>query len=246
MDKALGKRGPKLDDRTLKLASILRAFPIPPSWDADAAGKLDNPMYANDRYGCCVISGRAHQTRRFERLEHHGQYIPQISDREVLDQYFLESGGYDAGLYVLDSLCHWRRHGWIAGGRREHIMAFASVDWDSKVLVKAACVSKCGLGVGLGLPRTAERQFDAGKPWIIAARTGDGEPYSWGGHYVYIVAYSALYLTCVTWGRRQKMSWPFFQRYCDEAYGIVDRPDGTKIDIPALDAYLEQRSPVVA
>jgi hypothetical protein len=27
---------------------------------------------------------------------------------------------------------------------------------------------------------------------------------------------------CVTWGRKQQMTWAWFDRYCDEAYAIFD------------------------
>jgi hypothetical protein len=73
--------------------------------------------------------------------------------------------------------------------------------------------------VGLALPLSAEGE-DA---WTVPAggAYGDGSPGSWGGHCVPIVAYSPLTLTCITWGQRLKMSWNFFEDYCDEAYAVL-------------------------
>jgi hypothetical protein len=27
---------------------------------------------------------------------------------------------------------------------------------------------------------------------------------------------------CVTWGRKQQLTWAFVDKYCDEAYAIID------------------------
>jgi len=39
---------------------------------------------------------------------------------------------------------------------------------------------------------------------------------------VYIYEYDDVGPTCMTWGYRQKMTWAFFEKYCDEAFGIID------------------------
>ena len=47
---------------------------------------------------------------------------------------------------------------------------------------------------------------------------------------------------CVTWGRKQQMSWAFLVKYCDEAYAIIDAIDTAKkkrgLDAGKLDAFL--------
>jgi hypothetical protein len=30
-------------------------------------------------------------------------------------------------------------------------------------------------------------------------------------------------LTCITWGQLKKMTWPWFAKYCSEAYGLVSK-----------------------
>jgi hypothetical protein len=34
---------------------------------------------------------------------------------------------------------------------------------------------------------------------------------------------STGFLTCITWGQLKKMSWPWFAKYCSEAYGLVSK-----------------------
>lgn len=78
-----------------------------------------------------------------------------------------------------------------------------------------------GLYTGFALPLSAQRQA----VWDVPAggAKGKGEPGSWGGHATSLVAYDARGLTCVTWGALQRMTWPFFKTYCDEAYAIVSQ-----------------------
>ncbi len=78
-----------------------------------------------------------------------------------------------------------------------------------------------GLYLGLGLPLTAIGQ----RVWSVVAgdpRTNPSmQPWSWGGHAVEVVAYDEHGLTCVTWGALQRMTWAFFDAYCDEAFAIL-------------------------
>ena len=82
--------------------------------------------------------------------------------------------------------------------------------------------------MGEGLRRQcAQSEFEAAKPWAAVSGPGSS-PGSWGGHYVYVTGYTPLGPTCVTWGRKQRMSWAFFGKYCDEAYAVIDALDTLK------------------
>ena len=223
----LGKRPPKRDRRTLQLRSILRGpVTVPEEYDFDTAHTaVPTPVYANDRFGDCVIAGRAHQTLRFELVEQ--RKMISISDADVVREYFLETGGRDTGLVVLDSLRRWRSRGWVAAGDRYFILAFAEVDRAAAAEVKRTVFTDLGVGLGLALPATAQREFDAAKPWVTTTGAGSTAG-SWGGHYVYVTGYTRLGPTCVTWGRKQRMSWEFFSKYCDEAYAVIDALDTAK------------------
>jgi hypothetical protein len=53
---------------------------------------------------------------------------------------------------------------------------------------------------------------------------GDGaeaEPYSWGGHALYMTGYDAQHVGFITWGQRQKATWDWFHRYVDEAFAFI-------------------------
>jgi len=52
---------------------------------------------------------------------------------------------------------------------------------------------------------------------------GRGAPGSWGGHAVNVVAYEPQRLTVITWGAKKRMTWTFWDAYCDEAYGILTK-----------------------
>ena len=238
----LGKKPAKRDRRNLQLKAILRApVKVPDEYDFDTAHVgVATPVFANDRVGDCVIAGRAHQTLRLELIEQ--QKVIKITDGEVLKEYFLETGGPDTGLIVLESLKRWRKRGWIAAGDRYFITAFAEIDRGAPSEVKRSVFTDLGVGLGLSLPLTAQKEFGAGKPW--AATTGPGSsPGSWGGHYVYVTGYTMLGPTCVTWGQKHRMSWKFFGKYCDEAYTVIDAIDTPKkrrlLDLRKIESFLD-------
>jgi hypothetical protein len=238
----LGKKPPKRDKRNLQLKSILRApVAVPDEYDFDTAHSgVPTPVFANDRLGDCVIAGRAHQTLRLELMEQ-GEVI-RITDGEVVREYLLETGGGDTGLIVLDSLNRWRKRGWIAAGERYFIAAFAEIDRGVASQIKQSVFTELGVGLGLWLPTSAQYEFDAGKPWATVSGPGSS-PGSWGGHYVYVTGYTTLGPTCITWGRKQRMSWAFFRTYCDEAYAVIDALDTPKkrrsLDRSKIERFLQ-------
>src|SRR6266576_2135373 len=238
----LGKAKARRDPRNLKLKAILRAaVKVPDEYDFDTSHSgVPTPVFANDRFGDCVIAGRAHQTLRFELVEQ-CKVIP-ISDSDVVREYLLETGGKDSGLVVLDSLRRWRRRGWVAAGQRYFVTAFAEIDRGAANQVKQAVFTELGVGLGVSLPITAQFEFEAGKPWATVTGAGSA-PGSWGGHYVYVTGYTSLGPTCVTWGRKQQMSWGFFRKYCDEAYAVIDATDTPKkrraLDRSTIEQFLD-------
>src|SRR5258706_6937021 len=121
----LGKASVQKDKRNLKLVTLLKAGPaLPASYDFDITHPgIPTPMFGNDTHGDCVIAGRAHQTLRFEDIEQGS--VLMISDKDVLKEYFKETGGPDTGLVVLESLKEWRHGGWRVGKRSYKIQAFA-------------------------------------------------------------------------------------------------------------------------
>jgi hypothetical protein len=236
-----GKRKARRDDRNLMFAALLKAPPVlPAEYDFDVVHHgIPTPMFGNDEYGDCVIAGRAHQTLRFEKAEQ--DKLIKIGDNDVLREYFNQTGGVDSGLVVLDSLKEWRSKGWLAAKRRYKIKAFAQINRARRAEIKRAVFMDLGVGLGLSLPDAALTQFYAGKPWAVTGGKA-GKPNPDNGHYVYVPGYTKSGPVCVTWGRKQQMTWPFLAKYCDEAYAIIDAIDTKKkkraLDGAKLDAFL--------
>lgn len=237
----LGKAPAKRDDRNFRFAALVKAPPkVPAEYDFDLKHPgIPTPMFANDEYGCCVISGRAHQTLRFELLEQKKKLG--IADKEVLAEYFRQTGGEDTGLIVLDSLKLWRKKGWKAARKPYSIRAFSEILPFDHASMRQAVFLDVGVGLGLSLPLTAQAQMQAGKAWDVAKGRG-AAPNSWGGHYVYVPGYTKKGPVCVTWGRKQQMTWAFIDKYCDEAYAIFDGKNAEKkrkaLDAAKLDSLL--------
>jgi hypothetical protein len=223
----LGKGTAKRDKRNFKFAALLKAAPVlPSSYDFDIKHPgIPTPMFANDTLGCCVISGRAHQTLRFEDIEQGS--VVMITDKDVTTEYLKESGGVDSGLIVLDSLSVWRHKGWKVGKRKYLIQAYSEVDRGNHTQVRQAIYANVGVGIGVSLPKCAQTEVQTGQPW--ATTTGAGSaPGSWGGHYVYMCGYTPAGPVCITWGKKQQMTWRWFDKYCDEAYAIFDAKNNFK------------------
>lgn len=251
-----GKLPPKIDSRTIRLSSIIREelLPeLPPTWDCheirDTEGNIlftiqDNFVFRNagkDALGNCVKAARAHQTLVFEGFEQ-GKQI-EITDQEVVDEYFEETGGRDSGLILLLSLNDWRNNGWLVGGKIYTIYAFASVDWKNHDEARHCIHLLGGVNFGMKVYQKDVDQFNADEPWHLTGDDGDLR----GRHGVYLHNYIANQggITCTTWGRQQPMTWDFWDNRIDEAYGIVDnrnawQGDDSALDVQKLDAYLNK------
>lgn len=63
---------------------------------------------------------------------------------------------------------------------------------------------------------------------------------------VYLSSYNSIGPICMTWGKKQQMTWEFWNIYCDECYGIVDNinkwmnPTTDPLDVQKLNQYLNE------
>lgn len=223
----LGRLPVKHDSRNFQLVKLMSKIVKPPTKYSfeDLHPGIPLPMFCNDQLGCCVISARAHDTLRMELVEQ--KTLITINDLEVKAEYFKETGGADSGLVILDSLNEWRKQGWMAAHKMYQIQAYAQVSPFNHPLIKQTIVADVGLYIGINLPLSAREELNAGKLW--SRTTGRGtSPGSWGGHCVLVVGYDSKTLTCVTWGAYQKLSWSWFDKYCDESYAVIDAVDTVK------------------
>lgn len=193
----------------LKLQMEDGATPAPPTvQDWFSALPANWGMAMNDKLGCCTIADTVHQSMQ---TEFYGQNKTiSVSDDDVVKAYSAVSGykpgdsSTDNGAVIQDVLNYWRTTG--VGGYK--IEAFAQIDASNLDLVKL-CVSIFGaVDIGFNFPSSAMDQFDSGKTWTPVKNAR-----SEGGHCVPIVGYDATTLTCVTWGRTQKMDLAFWKKY---------------------------------
>lgn len=244
----LGKKAPRIDDRTMVfkamfISKVLPAVPLAWNIDINVLGKYKIPprMYYNDRYGDCVMAGRANQTVRFECFEQ--SKIITIMDKEVLAEYMKETGGQDSGLVMLDAMNAWRK-GWAAAGKKYNIYAFAKLNKNNLLAeMRVAVRYLMGVQVGVALPNNWQQQLDAGQPWHIVPGSA-GKPNPNNGHCIFGSRYdsNAKMFYFKTWGVEQAATEEWVTKCADEAYGIVDDKDAglksSPVDPIALDAYL--------
>jgi len=173
-------------------------------------------MYRNDSVGDCTCAGAANLVGGWTG---HSKTLIKLSDNDVITAYSAISGynpttgENDNGAVVLDVLKYWRKTG--VGGHT--ISAFVALEPRNLVHLKASVYLFGGAYLGIALPVTAQDQT----VWSVVDAPSDGEPGSWGGHAVVAVGYDALGVLVVTWGQIKRMTWDFYKKYADEAYGIL-------------------------
>jgi len=242
----LGKKAPRHDNRTLLLANYLKHDvlpPPPPSLDYAAKSGIKSwGMMANDSIGDCTCAAAGHEIMLWTALAGR-PVVP--ADADIVAAYSAITGydpndpNTDQGANEIDVLNYFRNTG-IAGHKIGAYFACEPANIDH---VKIGCDLGVGVYIGLALPLSAQTQAVWSVP--IGGARGRGAPGSWGGHAVPVVAYDAHGLTVVTWGQLKRMSWRFWQDYCEEAYVIAstDYLDGSGkapagIDWAALQADL--------
>jgi hypothetical protein len=202
--------------KQLRFASFTPALPAPPDTQDWLSQVTDWPMYGNDRLGDCVEACACHQIEQFTQ---YGQgKLVKVNDQTPIDLYSAVAGyvpgdpSTDQGTYVQDMLAYWRKSG-VAG---HQIVAYASLDVGNLTQVKQAIAIFGSACIGFNFPRSAMDQFNQGRPWDVVA----GDPLD-GGHCVLVGAYDQTYLDTVTWGATQRMTYPFWRKYVDEAWVII-------------------------
>jgi hypothetical protein len=217
----LGKMAPRYDPRTLLMASYVKHEFIPPPpdkryWSAKAAS--DWGMMKNDVLGDCTCAAIGHLIQAWTA---NSTTEVTISDDDVVRLYEEFCGykpgdpGTDEGGVELDVL-----NGFVKQGAAGHkIDGYVALEPHNHDHVRASIDLFGGIYTGVALPLSAQDQ----KVWSVVRHAPNATPGSWGGHAIAIVDYDKSGLACVTWGALKRMTWQWFDMYCDEAYAILSQ-----------------------
>jgi len=214
----LGRRAPDPELIVPKLVDFRRrALPPPPP-----ACKRSNiisawGMHLNDSVGDCTIAAAVNAIQTWTAAS---GTLWRVSDEVTLARYSAVSGYQpgkpetDTGAVETDVLGMWSRHGWDIGRQGEDVILWAALQPGNQADVREAIYNFGGVYIGLDLPDSAQNQA----VWDVGS-----EPGTWGGHAVLVTDYDSDGLACITWDTVQRMTWPFWQKYCEEAYVLLNR-----------------------
>lgn len=228
----LGKLQPRHDSRTLQFADYISTSLPQPADSLDGTyGVTDWGVMLNDQIGDCAVACPGHMVMPWTKAS--SGIVKKIPDEEILKAYS-DISGYDPntgrgdnGCVVLDVLNYWRN----TGIGNDKLGAYAELEPNNHDHVKLSLSVFGGTYLGINLPRSAQSQV--GGVWTVSRWFWLNRPGSWGGHAVPVVSYDSRTLTVVTWGKLQKMTWQFFDKYTDEAYVCLSpdwlKPDGKSV-----------------
>lgn len=179
-------------------------------------------MLGNDRYGCCVWSGAAHETRMwgYEGGIKGGAWF---RDQDVLADYS-DATGFDIhrpketdnGTDMQKAAKYRRDIGIVDGHKKRHkIAAYLALEPGNLEQHEQATYLFGAVGLGIRFPNVFADQFDANRPWSYTS-----DPHGWAGnsyHYIPLVAKRYEYLMVVTWGRIQAFQVEAWQKTSDES-----------------------------
>lgn len=229
---------------SFKFRDYAAALPAPPT-RAGHQELSDSNMFANDRLSDCVCAGAAHETLLWNR---EGGRRVEVTDEQVISMYS-DITGYnpkdpstDQGTVMADAASWRRKKGLEDGtGKRHKIAAYTSISPSNQMEHMQSIWLFSAIGIGFEIPRSAMVQFEKEEPWEVVQGASSE---TLGGHYFTAVGYDARYLYVITWGRIQKMSWSFLQKYNDESFAYLSKefldkkeksPEGFDLDSLKLD-----------
>jgi hypothetical protein len=220
MELKLGKKAFVKDERDLMFRNYVKLpeLPAPPIGHGNTTQNWG--MLGNDKVGDCVIAGADHETILWTT---EGQKPATFTDDNAISDYSSITGynpndpNSDQGTNVRDALNYRRNNGMIDSTRKRHkIGAYVALNSFQEVLEALYLFDV--VGIGIQFPSSAMDQFKNGQPWTVV----EGSKVE-GGHYVPVVYYDGTWIYVITWGKLQKMSVDFYNKYCDESWAILSQ-----------------------
>ena len=220
----LGKLEPKHDRNIPTLSTYTVNLPAPPA-SVDYSSKVKKwPMMKNDVLGDCTIAACGHIIQQWTTYNNKPVVFTDdqiIGLYEKITGYNPSNPATDCGGIETNVLNYW-----LKNGLYQHTLSgYCSLEPNNHNEIMDAIYWFGNVYIGVALPLSAQNQT----VWSVPSGgpVGAGTPGSWGGHAVPVVGYDSRGLTVVTWGSLQKMTWQFWNNYCDEAYALLS-PDWTE------------------
>lgn len=222
---AAGKSSAAADPRTLQFSAYMDTanLPVPPDACDWASLVAEWPLYRSDKVNDCTCAAAAHMIIQWTTYARGATVVPSESDvigtYSDLTGFDPETSANNARIACRDLLNHWR----LSDVAERSILGYTALEARNPFSVKDAVYLFGSCYMGFELPLSAIDQWRAGQPWSVLPEgaIGRGARGSWGGHAVAAVAYTPRELLCVSWGRTVRVSWQFWETYCDEAYAVL-------------------------
>jgi len=196
----------------LRELGFYAAGPLPSAPAAVTAPDVgDWQMLANDVVGDCGVAGLQHGFMADAAVAGEHESFPNGTQAKAF--YLAYTGGQDSGVVLADYLAYVRQHRYY-----DHTVdSFAPVNVHDVPTLAFATFAFGFTYCGIVVTETMQRTFAAREPWEMATLTG---PVA-GGHCVPVVGYDDTFITVVTWGAVQPVSWPAWHHMATEAYAVV-------------------------
>jgi hypothetical protein len=222
MNLRLGKKAAKFNPYALRMSHYVDTAYVPPPFSDNTPHDFDAwGVMMNDTLGDCTIAACGHALQVFT-----GGKITESDS--VIESYYSKWCGYvpgnpatDNGGVELDVLNDWKSQGFDG-----HVLeGFVQPQPQNLSHVMHSIAEFGGVYIGFQVPVSAMSQFQNGQVWDVVANDGGIA----GGHAVFCPAYHTMdptynketTITCITWGQKQKMTIPFWERYCDESHTLL-------------------------
>lgn len=205
----LGRLTPKARPQTLRLEAfvdLVKTVPKPSvDWYTKARESITR-MYLNDRYGCCVFSGKAHNLGVWSANDPDSAEGKTVlcTDQEISDQYFAYTGGRDDGAVIFQVLDYMVSKGFLASGKRYKLSGYVSADWRSKELTQVGIDLFGGGCIGVMLPQawSSDAVWDVTNTRIVGGH--DVSPVGYGAN---VLGTTADGVVVSSWGRLYLITW---------------------------------------
>jgi len=226
MNRKLGRKPRKFDKRIPRARDLIKLmdFNVPACVDYSSAMPDDLGEMLNDSLGDCTCAAYYH-ARQVWTADDDGDGMETASDSDVLAlyegacDYRPGNSSTDQGGVEQDVLAYLLNTGAPVTGGVDKLVAYVEVDKRDQAALKRV-IYDCGIAyIGVDVPQSVMDNADDNTiPWDIVGNTQIV-----GGHAVILVGYDFETFTCISWGKRYKITNAFLIAHLDEAYALIDK-----------------------